>query len=296
MERLVILILLLAILSSHVANQLNILVIFPHPGKSHFQAFARFFESLAQKGHNVTVISNFPVNKSIPNYRDVILKGDVYKFFQTEEGQKYTDLEQLLSKRTLIRYFLPLAIGKVAEETCENGLENEAFKRFLNEKNIFDVAIIEYFNSDCFVPVAKKFDIPVIRAHCSLMPWTRYRYANPNNPSYLPNMFLPFNGEMTFLQRVENCVITWIDSIYFNFVVLRREKSILLKSFGPLSESLYGDVLNHSLLLLASHFTANFPRPLVPNIIEVGGIHIEKPKVLPKVRNATSNLHEMSFF
>jgi hypothetical protein len=42
-----------------------------------------------------------------------------------------------------------------------------------------------------------------------------------------------------------------------------------------------------SLLLVNNHFTLNYPKPLMPNIIEVGGMHIEQPKKLPEVRCVT---------
>lgn len=53
----------------------NILGIFIHPGKSHFDMFYPLMHGLAQNGHNITVISHFPDKNPLPNYRDIVLEG-----------------------------------------------------------------------------------------------------------------------------------------------------------------------------------------------------------------------------
>lgn len=55
------------------------------------------------------------------------------------------------------------------------------------------------------------------------------------------------------------------------------------KLFGP--DVTQNDYLayNMSLILSNTHFSIDFPRPLVPSIVEVAGLHIGQPKPLPKV-------------
>lgn len=53
--------------------------------------------------------------------------------------------------------------------------------------------------------------------------------------------------------------------------------------FGPDVTAIDVLAYNTSLLLVNSHFSVNFPRPMVPNVIEVAGIHIKNPKPLPEV-------------
>lgn len=40
---------------------------------------------------------------------------------------------------------------------------------------------------------------------------------------------------------------------------------------------------NVSLILVNSHFSISGVRPVVPNFVEVGGLHIEEPRPLSKV-------------
>lgn len=61
----------------------NILVFAPMPFKSHFRGFQPLFKELASRGHNLTVVSIFPLKTPMPNYTDIpisinknILKGN----------------------------------------------------------------------------------------------------------------------------------------------------------------------------------------------------------------------------
>lgn len=56
-----------------VADGANILVFMPMPLKSHFSGFQPMFEELAHRGHNVTVVSAFPLqkNRRVSNYTDI---------------------------------------------------------------------------------------------------------------------------------------------------------------------------------------------------------------------------------
>lgn len=49
------------LLSISISDSYNILVIFGHPGKSHYDAFGALFLELAEKGHNLTILSHVPV-------------------------------------------------------------------------------------------------------------------------------------------------------------------------------------------------------------------------------------------
>lgn len=49
----------------------NILVFAPMPFKSHFSGFQPLFKELAIRGHNVTVLSSFPLKKPLTNYTDI---------------------------------------------------------------------------------------------------------------------------------------------------------------------------------------------------------------------------------
>lgn len=67
-----ILIIIVLISSSFVACD-RILVLFYHPGPSHFHSFYPLFNELAERGHNVTVLTYTHVENTNPNYNELLL-------------------------------------------------------------------------------------------------------------------------------------------------------------------------------------------------------------------------------
>lgn len=67
--------LLCAVILQH-ADSAKILCAFPTPSRAQMVVAAPFFEALAEKGHKVTVLSSFPREKPLKNYRDVTVKVD----------------------------------------------------------------------------------------------------------------------------------------------------------------------------------------------------------------------------
>jgi hypothetical protein len=113
--------------------------------------------------------------------------------------------------------------------------------------------------------------------------------GNPNPYAYIPDPFLDYTHHMSFLERLVNTLRGVYSRIGQQLYNLPRQEAVMRQYFNytddipPLSEL----VRNTSLLLLNNHFSLNYPKPLVPNMIEVGGMHVEPPKKLPEVRPVT---------
>lgn len=54
-------------------ESLRVLGLFPHPGASHFHFFHPIMRTLADSGHDVTVVSQFPDSDAPSNYKDLPL-------------------------------------------------------------------------------------------------------------------------------------------------------------------------------------------------------------------------------
>lgn len=86
----------------------------------------------------------------------------------------------------------------------------------------------------------------------------------------------------TFLDRLRNTY----DLVYENFWTRwadRDATTIGRTYFGADAPDAYTLMKNISLVFVNSHFTFHLPRPLVPNFIEIGGIHVTDSKPLPEV-------------
>lgn len=260
------------------AHAYRILGLFPHPGKSHFHVFQPLMQALAEKGHDVTVVSHFPIKQKVDRYKDISLAT------ANEPLVEFIDMDVFKGRRSDM-YFLPLMLSYFAKETCNKGLEVQEVQDLIKSDEKFDLIITEFFNTDCFSGFVHKFKTPVISlSSATMMPWLNARFANPDNPSYIPNNFMDYSDRLSFLERVENTVIYIFHNFVYYILMDIPSNKAARKHFGddlpPLSEIVY----NTSLMLINTHFSLNLPRPQVPGVIDVGGMHIKKPKKPPQVR------------
>lgn len=57
------------------SSSLRILGLFPHPAVSHFHFYHPIMLGLAEAGHNVTVVSQIPVDRVPSNYKTLVIGG-----------------------------------------------------------------------------------------------------------------------------------------------------------------------------------------------------------------------------
>ncbi|XP_069681751.1 UDP-glycosyltransferase UGT5-like [Periplaneta americana] len=253
----------------------RILAIFPYVGKSHHDVYIPYLKQLAARGHEVVVVSHFPQDSPFPNLTDISLKGSVN--MPPVQGISFNMIEFVgpLENVVMLRY--------LAQIHCESILPLPQVQQLRNRT--FDLIITELFNTDCFLGLVHGFNTPFIYFSSSnLLAWANERIGNPDNPSYIPNLATELSDRMNFMERLGNTfhtlLFTWVlYPMLFNRPGRFTAENRLKASLPPLEDI----AKRGSLILVNSHFTVNRPRPLVPAVIEVGGIHITKPpKNLPK--------------
>ncbi|KAM8716696.1 hypothetical protein ACLKA7_003550 [Drosophila subpalustris] len=255
---------------------LKILGLFPHPAKSHFQFFHPIIRRLAESGHNVDVVSTFPDAQAPPGYTDYSLPGVNFSItldFDMFEGSHLSFLLPYMDFAYLYMY------GK---DACRDTLNGEALEQILrNPPGYYDVILMEHFNTDCLMGVAYKLKAPVV-ALCSsaLMPWHYERVGAPLIPSYMPALFLGQSQQMSLGARLGNWVTTHSLNLLYKLLSVPAGDELLRQRFGPGIPSTSELVKNTSLILINQHFSLSGPRPLPPNVIEVGGVHIVEAKPL----------------
>lgn len=146
----------------------------------------------------------------------------------------------------------------------------------------FDLVIVEEFIVYAFMGFCHRYNAPCITfSSTGLSWWTNNQVANPISPAYIPNLFLPYTSNMNFPQRFFNSLMYVLCELLTHLYTLPKHNKILQEHFpgAPYITNLY---YNISLTLLNSHVSTHPPVPLVPNMIDVGGLHIKPPKKLPK--------------
>jgi glucuronosyltransferase len=238
-----------------------------------------YLKALVAKGHELVVVSYFPQEEPVARYTDIVLEDSL----MTSSLERGVSVEQVQSVKNPVTN--ALALAKYGVLACETVLSHPSVKKLIKSDEKFDVVINEVFHTDCFLPFAHKFKAISIGVSSSvLMPWANDRLGNPDNPSYIPNLFTSYSDRMNFIERIKNAMTSVLYKVIYRFYSDYPTQQLVHEHFGQDIPDVAELAMNTSLLLVNSHFSLNAPRPLVPNIVEIGGLHITRPKPLPKVR------------
>lgn len=88
---------------------------------------------------------------------------------------------------------------------------------------------------------------------------------------------------MTFLERLENVFYSVLEEINYRLFVLKEQDKIMRKYLGNDLPPIENIIKNTSLVFVNHHYSLAFPRPNLPNMVEIGGFHVNPPKPLPAV-------------
>ncbi|XP_014478126.1 PREDICTED: UDP-glucuronosyltransferase 2A3-like [Dinoponera quadriceps] len=276
-------------------SSLKILGIFGHFGKSHFDVFKPLMEELARRGHRVTVVSHFPrsedakAKEPLPTYKDISI-------YDPDHGVYLDVVDIHMIKHNILQPAYELMfLSFMADMACKTGLRHPAVREFLRSDEEFDLIIIETFNTDCFLGFVHKFKAPYITISThQIMPWVNSDMGNEDNPSYIPITLLGLNKPMNFLSRLYNMLSLSIAKVAYNCWFRFRDQSVANEAFGPDLPSLKEIARQTQALLVNTHNSLHGSVPKLPNIVEIGGIHIPtQVKPLPEdIAEFLDNAHQ----
>lgn len=251
---------------------LNILGLFPYPGKSHFFVFRPYLEELAKRGHNVTVVSHFPQKVPHQNYHDISLAG---------KTKILEDVFPLQKSYWTVINILHFILEK-GNSDCKTLLNHEDVQKLWKTKQHFDLVVTEQFVSDCSLGLAYKLGAPAIGINSHvIVPWQYERLGIQYHPAYVPFLFLEGGSKPSLYQRFERTIL----HNYFNYLYKYKYQPIdeetLAEYFDDIPPLDY--LAREMKLLLLYHNFVLYGSNLLPsNVIEVGGYHVAKPQELPQ--------------
>lgn len=155
-------------------------------------------------------------------------------------------------------------------------------QQLLKSDEHFDVVVAEEFLAPALMALAHVFKAPLVLV--SPMPssnWNNDLFGNPAPLSYIPSMTSKLSSKMNFFQRIKNLYSETVDKI-FRHVSFYPQQNEILHKYLPNAPHLDEIMYNASLILINSHVSVNDPVPHLPNMIEIGGYHVQPPKELPK--------------
>lgn len=133
---------------------------------------------------------------------------------------------------------------------------------------------------ECFLPIAEILQIPFIGT-VGARSWRNNEQimGNPYNPAIVPMEMSSMPPKMNFIQRSKNAWICIFDILLHSLFVYPKVEAFYEKHFPDLS---FRRRIKPALLLVNDH-PVFVPRPVAPNVVYIGGIHLTPAKPLPKV-------------
>ncbi|XP_065219034.1 UDP-glycosyltransferase UGT5-like isoform X36 [Planococcus citri] len=255
----------------------NILGLFTSPMKSHHIVYDSLMTELARRGHNVTIYSAVSRSRkhSIPLYHEIDISAC---FGKPSEMSNFTRLQSSVYRdfRTISLIFTVLpSYNQIKNCGPLMELKNTSMK--------YDVLIAEFFNTDFFFLFGYHLGIPSIAFHSNaLNGYQSDALGLPYTPSYIPNILSGYTSKMNFSQRLNNAWYFWYSLYAFTRDSRGKYDAISKEIFGPGTPPLREVAKNISLMFSYVHFSLNYVRPMVPNVVEIGGLNIEPSEPLPQ--------------
>lgn len=219
----------------------------------------------------VSVISAFPGNYPPGNsIRHVQLTGIYDEFLKLLPDNLQTYVPP---------FVLSYAILYMGALLFELTMEHENMKRFLSDETLeFDLVIVESFGTEAFYAFGEYFNAPLIATSTTLNTnWLNAAIGNVEPWSFVPNQLLNASPEMGFLDRFNNVLLNLVEHAIIRLYSQPRQNQ-LVKKYFPRSTKTLQEVIQNDVCLafVNTHYTIALPRPYVPNMIEMGGINIDR--------------------
>ncbi|XP_060869250.1 UDP-glucosyltransferase 2-like isoform X1 [Metopolophium dirhodum] len=253
-----------------VGEAARILAVETVAGKSHWYFMSSLLRSLTDAGHTVIVFTPFPDGDRV-NYtevdtsRDFPMKLDMDVMKTMRDYSDPFKLTNLMSKQA--RYYCDAVYGnqKLADVMAPR------------TRDRYDLLLIEPLGFDCVSYLADALGLPVIYSIPSPMITFAERLftGEVSNPASVSNMLASHAVPGTFVQRFTNTAL-----LTYSMVKTKYDQLVTLYT-NPRPYDL-APTVNPSIIFQNGHYISESSRPVTPNVIYVGGIHLKPTKTIPK--------------
>lgn len=266
----------------HTGSTYDIISILSLPVKSHYTFIDSLLVALAEKGHRVYSYSPFPKNKSDGKISNNYVDIDISECFTSFVTKTFAsdNMASLAFSPSIVMYTLRQSVPTYEQLIGCQPLMDLLHSNSSGEKH-YDLLITEAVNTDIFLAFAHKLRIPFITWIPNvLMPWSYARMGNPLNLNYVPWIILGYDpfAPMDFSQRLYNAFITLYAIVYYRLYNTEQDELVARKLLGSDDAALsMADLIkNTSLMFINSHHSLNSIQPLVPSVVEIGGINVKQ--------------------
>lgn len=255
----------------------RILFLLPIASTSHVNVFHPLIQALGERGHDIVSLSPATSSKMPKNVQQIQIM-TVEEIFG-ELGNPF-EMRKMGSINTLINGSFDTMM-----RSCEKLVRTDTFQNLVMKEK-FDLVVVDILMNYCVLGAVPLIGAPSILVTTFAAPTTQsVDFGNRLPPSFVVDIFLDLSHRMSFLQRMKNVVAGSLTTLLAETLFLKKGERTYQDNLpnGKELPGVHEIQANSSMLFMNSHFTLNYPRPLLPDVIEVGGMHCGPPKPLPKV-------------
>ncbi|KAG4068827.1 hypothetical protein HA402_004975 [Bradysia odoriphaga] len=270
-------IVILCLAQLDIVKSAKILGFFATMSQSHFIVEEPVMRELAKRGHEVTVVTSYKqAGEPLKNYRYI----DIPDFLNRPEIELFRTSATTGKGMGFVQGY------KMITQLMRVSLDYINHDKFLPLKNeTFDLLVFGWFMNDYALGLSGHFKCPSVIISPNVNFYTMRKLAgNPSSISTIPGIFVDYVTPMSFFQRVKNIGFYLMEYVIMEGMNQLFMKQLYSEGFPPSEYPSYDEILkNVSLVLVTQHFSGRTPEPLLPNVIEVEGMHVKKePSPLPE--------------
>lgn len=265
------------------------LLVVPMDG-SHWFTMRSVVEKLIHRGHEVVLVTpevswqlTNSFNMTVKTYSTTYTLEDLNREFQIFsdfqwKARQMSMFSMLMSESTkFFDYFF---------SHCGSLFNDTKLVKYIEESS-FDAVFLDPFDM-CGLIVAKYFSLPAVVF--TRGPFCHHLEESTQCPmplSYVPRELSAFSDVMTFGERLRNHIWHLEERLFCHYFV-KRALEIASEIFQT-KVTAYDLYSQASVWLLRTDFVLDYPKPVMPNMIFIGGINCHEGKPLPKEFEAYVN-------
>lgn len=259
------------LLCSSICHGYRLLAICPFHATSHFVIFEQLLKGLTRKGHQVDVISPFPLKKPYPNYTDIVTVPSPNKL---QNNMTYELVKHMFWETGPAHIIATIAGNDLCEYLADPKIQE--LVRNPPKDPPYDAVVMEVFGAQCYTVIPYLLNVPVIAlSTTTLYPWLHRLVAQPYNLAYVTNICMDgTSSSMNFWFRLYNSVNTLYNILIFDYVTTTTQDKILRQHFGPDIPSVRELETKTALIFTNTYNALNTIQPKTPAVIDIGGLHV----------------------
>lgn len=175
-----------------------------------------------------------------------------------------------------------IEFSNFSNSLADAALRSADMQKLLKSGEKFDVVIVEPFGNYAHFGLANHFNAHLVLLTTGDTLFVSNLAGNPSPWSFVPSGLTPHTDRMTFFERLANG-FAYLSLEFYNYMLVFPSQKKLYEEFFKNGPSFEEIIYNASLYLVNSNVVFESPRPYLPNMVQVGGVHIKEPQKLPQV-------------